>query len=129
MLLSDPMLRSPMLIARNDENSPPKGWYTALSRPELPAIGFANAGIDEPHYHRELLEIYLVARGSSTMIVDGETVELRAGDVIVIEPGEAHTFTASSPDYFHFVLHCPQLRGDKVSLPDAAKHNMEEAGR
>ena len=118
-----------MLIARNDESSPPKGWYTALFQPDLPAIGYANAGIDEPHYHRELREVYLVARGSSTMIVDGARIELRAGDVVVIEPGEAHTFSDSSPYYFHFVLHCPQLRGDKVPLSNANKRYMEDANQ
>jgi mannose-6-phosphate isomerase-like protein (cupin superfamily) len=103
-----------MLIARNDETSPAKGWYLQLSHPALPAIGFANQGVNEPHCHRELREVYLVARGSSTMVIDGTDVPLRAGDVIVVEPGEVHTFAASSADYFHFVLHCPPIRGDKV---------------
>jgi quercetin dioxygenase-like cupin family protein len=106
-----------MLLARNDESSPAKGWYTDLFKPELPAIGFANAGINEPHYHRELREVYLVARGSSKMIVAGEEIVLNAGDVIVIEPGEPHTFTWNTEDYFHFVLHCPMIRGDKVLVP------------
>lgn len=106
-----------MLLARNDEATPDKGWYDNLFRPELPAIGFANAGINEPHFHRELREVYLVARGSSTMIVDDKEIVLNAGDVVVIEPGEAHTFVSNTPDYFHFVLHCPQIRGDKVLLP------------
>jgi hypothetical protein len=34
--------------------------------------------------------------------------------VIVVEPGEVHTFAESTPDYFHFVLHCPPVRGDKI---------------
>ena len=103
-----------MLLARNDEATPDKGWYVDLFRPDLPAIGFANAGINEPHYHRELREVYLVARGNSTMLVDGKEIILTAGDVIVLEPGEIHTFLSNSTDYFHFVLHCPQVRGDKV---------------
>ena len=103
-----------MLLARNDEATLDKGWYVDLFRPDLPAIGFANAGINEPHYHRELREVYLVARGNSTMLVDGKEIILTAGDVIVLEPGEIHTFLSNSPDYFHFVLHCPQVRGDKV---------------
>ena len=106
-----------MLLARNDEATPEKGWYTNLFRPDLPAIGFANAGINEPHYHRELREVYLVARGRSTMVIDGNEIILKAGDVIVVEPGETHTFVSNSPDYFHFVLHCPQIRGDKVLVP------------
>jgi quercetin dioxygenase-like cupin family protein len=106
-----------MLLARNDAATPDKGWYMDLFKPELPAIGFANAGINEPHYHRELCEVYLVARGSSTMIVAGKEIVLNAGDVIVIEPGEPHTFVSNTEDYFHFVLHCPMIRGDKVLVP------------
>lgn len=103
-----------MMIARNDKARPAKRWYTELSHPALPAIGFANLGINEPHYHRGLHEVYLIARGSSTIVVDGTPIVLRAGDVIVLEPGEVHTFVESTPDYFHFVLHCPPIGGDKV---------------
>lgn len=106
-----------MLIARNDESSPAKGWYTELFRPELPAIGFANEGINEKHYHEELREVYLIVKGSSTMIIDDTTITLNPGDVIVVEPGEVHTFVDNTPDYFHFVLHCPLIRGDKVLVP------------
>lgn len=103
-----------MLIARHDAAQPAKGWYTDLFHPALPAIGFANVGINAPHYHRELREVYLVARGRSTLLLDGQEITLAAGDVLVVEPGEVHTFLASTPDYFHFVLHCPRIQGDKV---------------
>ena len=82
----------------------------------MPAIGFANQGINEPHCHRQLCEVYLVARGSSTIIVDDTPITLHAGDVIVVEPGEVHTFVENTPDYFHFVLHCPPIGGDKVAV-------------
>jgi quercetin dioxygenase-like cupin family protein len=54
--------------------------------------------------------------------VEHETVRLNAGDVLVIEPGEAHSFAASSPEYLHFVVHLPALpedeaRADKVGVP------------
>ena len=105
-----------MIIARNDESKPAKGWYGELFHPSLPAIGFANQAIDACHYHRELYEIYLVARGSSTIIVNDTPRSLSAGDIIVVEPGEVHTFVENTPDYFHFVLHCPPIRGDKVVI-------------
>jgi len=103
-------------IARHNESTPAKGWYLKLTHPDLPMIGFANQGINEPHFHRKLREVYLVARGSSTLLVNGAPVSLHAGDVIVVEPDEVHTFIDSTPDYFHFVLHCPPVKGDKVSL-------------
>jgi uncharacterized protein YjlB len=43
--------------------------------------------------------------------VEHETLHLESGDVIIVEPGEAHTFLSSSPDYFHFVVHSPGLSG------------------
>ena len=72
-------------------------------------------GIDAPHYHRRMTEIYLVARGTVTARVEGETIALRAGDMLAFAPGEAHTFLASSDDYLHFVIHIP-------ALPDSEAH-------
>jgi quercetin dioxygenase-like cupin family protein len=77
------------------------------------ALGFADCGVDDPHHHDEMFEIYLVARGESTAKVGGEAVPLQAGDLLVIEPGEAHTFVASSEDYLHFVVQAPFVADDK----------------
>lgn len=41
---------------------------------------------------------------------------LAAGDMLVVEPGEPHTFVSSSPDYLHFVVQTPFMPGDKVDL-------------
>jgi hypothetical protein len=38
------------------------------------------------------------------------------GDMLVVEPGESHTFVGSSPDYLHFVVQAPFVTGDKVDL-------------
>lgn len=90
-----------------------KGWYCGPWDSDLNiSIGYANAGVDEPHLHRQMTEIYMMARGTVTMRVEGETVVLVQGQVIVVEPGEAHTFLSSSPDHFHFVIQTPGLQGD-----------------
>ena len=92
-----------------------KGWYAGPWNSDLTiSVGYANAGIDDPHVHSRLTEIYLVARGESVMRVEHETVTLQAGDMIVIEPGEAHTFLSSTPDYFHFVIHTPGFQGTEA---------------
>lgn len=102
-----------------------KGWYLTPANSSLPvSIGYANQGIDEPHLHSHVTEIYLVARGTSDIRVEQETVHLEAGDLLIVEPGEGHTFLSSSPDYFHFVLHIPGLprdsaRQDKVAVSKA----------
>src|SRR5512143_2933616 len=92
-----------------------KGWYVGPWNSEISiAVGYANAGIDEPHVHSQLTEIYLVTRGTSEIRVEQKTIALQAGDLLVVEPGEAHTFLSNSPDYFHIVIHTPALSGDEA---------------
>ncbi len=100
-----------------------KGWYAGPWNSGLAiSVGFANAGVDEPHVHSRITEIYLIARGTAMIRIETETVRLVPGDMLVVDAGEAHTFVESSPDYFHFVIHTPGLSGDiartdKASVP------------
>ena len=88
-----------------------KGWYIGPWNSDLPlSIGFANKGIDEPHLHRQISEIYLIAQGRAELRIGQDTVAVSSGDVLVVEPGEGHTFLNSSEEYFHFVIHTPGLR-------------------
>ena len=108
-----------MRIERADP-SVSKGWYAGPWNSDLTvSVGYANAGVDEPHVHSRITEVYLVARGTSEMRVEQETVVLAAGDMVVVEPGEAHTFLSSSPDYFHFVAHVPRLTGEEARAEKA----------
>ena len=91
-----------------------KGWYVGPWDSEVPvAVGWADRGVDECHRHREMNEVYLVARGTSVARVAGAEVSLAAGDILVVEPGEDHTFVSSSADYLHFVIQAPFVAGDK----------------
>ena len=95
----------------------PKGWYAGPWNSDLTvSVGYAIVGIDEPHVHTRITEMYLIARGESVVRVGRESVGLAAGDVLVLDPGEAHTFLSSSPDYFHFVVHVPGLSGGEAPL-------------
>ncbi|MCB9450514.1 MAG: cupin domain-containing protein [Anaerolineaceae bacterium] len=90
-----------------------KGWYVGPWNSDLAvAVGYANMGIDEPHVHTHITEIYLVARGMAEIRVETQTITLNPGDMLALEPGEAHTFLHSSPDYFHFVIHTPAFSGE-----------------
>ena len=92
-----------------------KGWLCGPWDSDLNiSLGYASQGVDEPHVHRQMTEIYLMARGTATMRVERETIELLQNQVIVIEPGEAHTFLSSSPDHFHFVIQTPGLYGERA---------------
>jgi mannose-6-phosphate isomerase-like protein (cupin superfamily) len=85
-----------------------KGWLTGPWESGLPvSIGYASEGVDEAHVHPQLAEVYLVARGTSQLRVGAQTLELSAGNVVVVDAGEAHTFLTSSPDSMQFVLHVP----------------------
>lgn len=83
-----------------------KGWIGGSWNWDLPiAIGYATEALDEPHRHRRRIEMYLVIAGEATAVVDGVSVPISAGDVLVVEPHEIRTFTSSSDDYRCFVLH------------------------
>jgi quercetin dioxygenase-like cupin family protein len=95
-----------------------KGWLVGPWNSAVPVpVGWATRAVFDPHRHDHMYEIYLVARGESTALVAGSTIQLRPGSVLVVEPGEDHTFLDSSDDYLHFVVQAPFVKGDKVSLP------------
>jgi quercetin dioxygenase-like cupin family protein len=105
------------MIHQSPNFSQSKGWFVGPWNSAVPLpIGYATKGIDEWHIHEQMFEVYLVARGWSTAVINQTTLILHAGDLLVVEPGEAHTFTASSDDYLHFVIHTPFVPGDKVIL-------------
>jgi mannose-6-phosphate isomerase-like protein (cupin superfamily) len=94
-----------------------KGWYAGPWNSDLEiSIGYANRGINEPHVHSKITEIYIVARGDAQIRIEKETITITDGDIIIIEPGEAHTFLSSSTNYFHFVIHTPCMVGDQTQI-------------
>ncbi len=111
-----------MRIERADPQAM-KGWYVGPWDSNLSvAVGYANQGVGEPHLHKATTEIYCVARGTAHVRVETETFVLHAGSLLIVEPGEAHTFLSTSPDYLHFVMHTPGLaseaaEADKVPVP------------
>ena len=103
-----------------------KGWYAGPWNSNLDfSVGYANQGVDEPHLHTRITEIYLVARGTAQIRVGRQTIHLSAGDMLSVEPGEAHTFLTSSPDYFHFVIHTPGLQGEEARREKSAVTRLE----
>jgi len=92
----------------------PKGWAIGPWNSGLAIpVGYANQGIRDEHYHQAMCEVYLIAQGTSVALVGGREVPLAAGDILVVEPGEVHTFLSSSENYFHFVIQTPFVAGDK----------------
>ncbi|MHB1357835.1 MAG: cupin domain-containing protein [Anaerolineae bacterium] len=92
-----------------------KGWYAGPWNSTHPiSIGYANAGVDEPHLHSQITEIYLVAQGTSVIRIEQESISLSVGDMLVVESGEADTYIPSSPDYLHLFIHRPGLSGEEA---------------
>lgn len=103
-----------MRVERIDPTSP-KGWLAGQWESSLPvSVGFATEAIDDPHVHARVTEIFLVARGSTTARVRLVNVDLLPGDVLIVEPGEPHTFLRSSDNYLHFVVHAPGLSTEEA---------------
>ena len=103
------------MIHQTHDISLPKGWYVGPWNSDVPvAIGYANVGVNEFHHHSSMYEVYLIARGTSVALVNGQQIDLHSGDILVVEPYEIHTFVAHSEDYLHFVIQTPFIPGDKV---------------
>lgn len=85
-----------MIHSTVDKNEA-KGWFIGPwnSKLDIP-VGYANQGINEKHLHSKMFEIYLIAKGTSTMVIDNKEIKLKAGDMMVVEPGEIHTFINNS---------------------------------
>jgi quercetin dioxygenase-like cupin family protein len=49
---------------------------------------------EQNHYH----EYYLVLEGNAALTVEGETVPLVAGSLVMVEPGERHHVSWVDPD-------------------------------
>jgi mannose-6-phosphate isomerase-like protein (cupin superfamily) len=102
-------------------NSSAKGWYAGPWNSALPiSVGYATTGIDEPHVHTLVTEIYLIAQGTAQVRIEQVTVTVSAGDMLILEPCEAHTFLSSSPDYLHFVIHTPGIAGEDAHAEKVA---------
>jgi mannose-6-phosphate isomerase-like protein (cupin superfamily) len=68
----------------------------------------------DPHLHKELEEAFFFV-DSTKMGVGNQLLEVNEGDVVVVEPGEAHWFeTAEDHDARVVAIKFPNLKTDKV---------------
>jgi len=54
------------------------------------------------HAHADMHELFIILEGNAHMIVDGHPYDLKAGDAIVVAPGETHEL--SNPSHKPIVL-------------------------
>lgn len=97
------------------------GWFVGNFTPtclRTDAVEVAckmyKAGAQEtPHVHRVALEITLIAAGR--VIMNGKI--FTAGDIILLEPGEAATFQVLE-DTTTMVVKAPSVMGDKYPVQE-----------
>ncbi len=80
----------------------------ALPESELQGINYGGAGVclifvdmepgDGPRLHRHAYEeVFIVLEGRSLFVVGSETVEAKAGQIVIVRPRVAHKFTNAGP--------------------------------
>ena len=109
--LSDPIVIGPITVTFTVDAEMSNGTVT-VSRCDVAA----GAGMPVAHSHDAFEETFVGIDGVTTVVIDGERREVRAGDVVLIPRGAVHTFSADlgdasflaiatpgvfGPDYFH----------------------------
>ena len=83
----------------------------------------AGAGVPFVHYHHKNEEIYFVLSGRGQAVLDGETVELKAGDWLRIAPETKRQFSAAADSPISYV--CIQVRAGSLEEYTAADATIE----
>jgi mannose-6-phosphate isomerase-like protein (cupin superfamily) len=69
------------------------------------------------HFHRDSRETYVILRGTATMVVDGISLAVGEGDVILVEPGERHELLAVADEGIEFLaITVPPFRPEDFIL-------------
>ena len=72
----------------------------------------AGAGVPFVHSHKQNEEIYVVLSGKGKTIIDGETIELTAGDWIRVAPAAKRQFSAAEDSAISFA--CIQIKANSL---------------
>ncbi len=70
------------------------------------------------HYHKTMCEYFFVLCGAAVLSVAGENYKLGKGDLLVVEPGEAHKIVDYSADMQMLLAMPPPVPDDKVIVED-----------
>ena len=67
------------------------------------------------HLHQESWEYYIALQGTRVLQVEGELVEINAGELLEVAPGTQHVLHATQPPFKGIEFRVPQ-RDDKVAF-------------
>lgn len=79
-------------------------------------VHLSPGGRSAPHAHAELEEVF-VALCNMVIYVDSKEYSLEAGDVVLVEPNEAHSFEVISDAPVSMIaIKFPNLKKDKIDV-------------
>jgi quercetin dioxygenase-like cupin family protein len=96
-----------------------EGWH--LKQAGLPVqVGIKSGAtpFSGPHRHRTMAEYFYLLEGELRLRVDAREVETKKGDLVVVEPGEAHQVVRASRDSLLLLLMPQDIPNDKVELEE-----------
>jgi quercetin dioxygenase-like cupin family protein len=112
---SEPIVVGPITVTFTVEAEQSGGSVT-VSRCDVPQ----GAGMPVAHSHDAFEETLYGVTGITTLVVDGERIELTAGDTFCIPRGAVHTFSADAGDAAFLAICTPGLFGPDYFLELAA---------
>ena len=84
----------------------------------------AGAGVPFVHYHKKNEEIYFVTSGKGQAVIDGETMDLAAGDWLRVAPTARRQFSATADEGISFI--CIQVRENSLEEYTADDAEVEK---
>jgi quercetin dioxygenase-like cupin family protein len=94
-----------------------EGWHlTGSGMPIQVGVKFGATPFSGKHLHKTMAEYFLLLEGDLRIQVNGKILEMKKGDLVVVEPGEAHDVLYASPEALLFLLMPPSVPDDKVEL-------------
>ncbi len=72
----------------------------------------AGAGVPFVHHHQNNEELYAILSGRGSFVIDGETIELNAGDWIRVSPAAKRQISAAADSSISFI--CIQTKAGSL---------------
>ena len=102
-----------------------EGWHLREGFPIQVGMKSGATPFGGPHLHKTMAEYFYLLSGEIRLRVNEETLELKSGDLVVVEPGEAHEVLAATPDARLLLLMPPPVANDKVELEEKTRQKAK----
>ncbi|MBN2345467.1 MAG: cupin domain-containing protein [Candidatus Aminicenantes bacterium] len=94
-----------------------EGWHLAEAGLPIQLGVRSGAALSaRKHLHKTLAEYFLLLAGELKLQVNEATLEMKKGDLVVVEPGETHRVLSATPDTRLLLLMPPPVENDKEEL-------------